>query len=179
MQKIEELKYKLNNTTIMTERFASDLLFILVALLVAAALGLIIGYLWGKRIHLKCVVLENEIEELKNKLRTCNQEKEKLLPPFDAVAAEQAFMKKIPENDLTLVEGIGEKIEAILKKRGIDTWRKLAQTADEEIKNILLTDGGPSYAVHEPKTWSTQALLAYQGRWAQLKEYQDLLIGGK
>ena len=60
----------------MTERFASDLLFILVALLVAAVLGLIIGYFWGKRIHLKRVALENEIEELKNKLRICNQEKE-------------------------------------------------------------------------------------------------------
>ena len=97
-----------------------------------------------------------------------------ILPPVFCLS-----MKKIPENDLTLVEGIGEKIEAILKKRGIDTWHKLAHTADEEIKNILLTDGGPSYAVHDPKTWPTQALLAYQGRWGQLKEYQELLVGGK
>ncbi len=163
----------------MTERLASDLLFILVALLVAAVLGLIIGYFWGKRIHLKCVALENEIEELKNKLRICNQEKEKLLPLFDSVAAEQVFMKKIPQNDLSIVEGIGDKIETLLKKRGIDTWLKLAHTPDEEIKNILLEDGGPSYAVHDPKTWATQALLAYQGRWKQLKDYQDLLIGGK
>lgn len=163
----------------MTERFASDLCFILVALLVAAILGVIIGYLWGKRTHLKRVALENEIEALKNKLGICNQEKEKLLPPFDATAAEQAFMKKIPQDDLTIVEGIGDKIESMLKKRGIDTWHKLAHTPDEEIKNILLKDGGPSFAMHEPKTWPTQALLAYQGRWEQLKEYQDLLTGGK
>jgi|WetSurMetagenome_2_1015567.scaffolds.fasta_scaffold922574_2 hypothetical protein len=163
----------------MTERFASDLFFILVAMVVAAGLGLIIGYFWGKRIHLSRVALENEIEELKNKLAVCKSEKEKLLPAFDPRAAEQAFMKKIPQDDLTIVEGIGEKIESILKERGIRTWVELAYAHDEDIKKILLKDGGPSYAVHNPKTWPTQALLAYQGRWAQLKEYQDMLIGGK
>lgn len=163
----------------MNERFASDLLFILVAMLVAAVLGSIIGYVRGKRIHLKRAALENEIEELKNKLKMCNQEKEKLLPLFDAVEAEKSFMKKIPQNDLTIVEGIGDKIETLLKKRGIDTWFKLAHTPEETITNILLEDGGSSYAVHDPKTWPTQALLAYQGRWGQLKHYQDLLLGGK
>jgi predicted flap endonuclease-1-like 5' DNA nuclease len=150
-----------------------------VALVVAAVLGLIIGYYWGKRIHLQRVALENEIEELKNKLITCKREKEKLLPAFDSVAAEQTFMKKIPQNDLTIVEGIGDKIETMLKKRGIGTWVDLAFTSDEDIKNILLDDGGPSFAVHDPKTWPTQALLAYQGRWGQLKQYQELLLGGK
>jgi hypothetical protein len=179
MQKTAELKYKLNNPTIMTERFASDLLFILVALAVAAALGIIIGYIWGKRIHLKRLALENEIDVLRNKLATCKSEKEKLLPAFDSKAAEQAFMKKIPQDDLTIVEGIGEKIEAILKERGIRTWVELAFAHDDDIKNILLKDGGPSYAVHNPKTWPIQALMAYQGRWQQLKDYQDMLIGGK
>lgn len=163
----------------MNERFASDLLFILVAMLVAAVLGSIIGYLRGKRIHLRHAALENEIEELKNKLEMCNQEKEKLLPLYDAVEAEQYFMKKVPQNDLTMVEGIGDKIETMLKNRGIDTWFKLAHTSDETIKNILSEDGGTSYAMHDPKTWPTQALLAYQGRWGQLKHYQHLLIGGK
>jgi predicted flap endonuclease-1-like 5' DNA nuclease len=177
----------------MTERFTSDLFFILVALVVAAVLGLIIGYIWGKRIHLSRLVLENTIEELKNKLQIsareteqlkeklqiCTREREKLLPVYDSKAAELAFTKKIPMDDLTIVEGIGEKIETILKKRNIDSWLKLAHTPDEEIKDILLKDGGPSYSMHNPKTWPTQALLAYQGRWQQLKEYQDLLIGGK
>ena len=88
-------------------------------------------------------------------------------------------MKKIPQDDLSIVEGIGEKIETILKKRGIDTWLKLAYTADEEIKNILLEDGGPSYAVHDPKTWPTQALLAYQGRWEQLEGIPGSAYRGK
>ena len=163
----------------MTERFTSDLLFILVALLVAALLGYIIGYFIGKRKHLKCVELENEIDDLKSKLKISIQEKEKHALPFNAAEAQQVFMKKIYENDLKIVEGIGEKIETMLKKRGIDTWHKLAQATDDELRNILITDGGPSYKIHEPKTWPAQALLAYEGKWTQLKQYQDQLIGGK
>ncbi|HJZ39790.1 MAG TPA: hypothetical protein VJ203_05440 [Bacteroidales bacterium] len=163
----------------MTERFTSDLLFILIALVVAALLGFIIGYLCGKKKHLKRVELENEIDELQSKLRICIQEKEKHAAPFDAVEAKSIFAKKIQENDLKIVEGIGEKIETILKSRGIDTWHKLAQATEDEIRNILLADGGPSYKIHEPKTWPAQALMAFEGKWAQLKEYQDQLTGGR
>jgi len=163
----------------MTERFTSDLFFILVALLVAALLGIIIGYLFGKRKHAKCVDLENEIDELKSKLHNCLKDKEKHGMVYDAEAVRKVFMKKIRENDLKIVEGIGEKIEGLLKNKGIDTWYKLSQASDDELKSILLTDGGPSYAIHEPKTWPTQALFAYEGKWEALKEYQDKLTGGR
>jgi predicted flap endonuclease-1-like 5' DNA nuclease len=164
----------------MIERFASDLVFILVALIVAAILGYIIGYLCKKAKHAKRVMeLENEIEQLKSKLDECMRQKEKPQMLFNATAAADVFKMKIAENDLKIVEGIGEKIATLLKNRGIDTWYKLSQTSETEIKNILLTDGGPAYQIHDPKTWPAQALMAFEGKWAQLKEYQDRLIGGR
>jgi predicted flap endonuclease-1-like 5' DNA nuclease len=163
----------------MTERFTSDLVFILVALIVAAILGIIIGYLCRKTKHAKCVAMENEIEQLKSKLEACMRQKEKPQVPFNAAAARDIFKMKIVENDLKIVEGIGEKIEALLKNRSIDTWYKLSQATEGEIRDILLSDGGPSYKIHDPKTWPGQSLMAFEGKWAQLKEYQDRLIGGR
>jgi predicted flap endonuclease-1-like 5' DNA nuclease len=162
----------------MNERFASDLVFILVALLVAALLGFIIGYLYRRIRRARLIALKNENEDLKIKLNVCIQQKEKLLP-FNAAAAKEVFKMRIVENDLKIVEGIGEKIESILNKRGITTWHQLSQTSADKIKEILLADGGSSYKIHEPKTWPGQALLAYEGKWAQLKEYQDQLIAGR
>jgi len=189
----------------MTERFTSDLVFILVVLLVAALLGFIIGYLIRRYHHLKCTVLENEIAQLKSKLDTCQREKENEIAQlkskldacqrekqalidtangkadiaYDPGAAVSAFGKKIRLDDLKIVEGIGEKIESILKGRGIDTWLKLSQTDPDKIKEILLEVGGPQYNIHEPRTWPKQALLASEGKWAELKKYQDELNAGK
>ncbi len=98
---------------------------------------------------------------------------------FDAESARKAFGKKIVENDLKIIEGIGVTIESMLKNRGITTWHKLSATSADEIRNILLSDGGPSYAMHEPQTWPAQSLLAFEDKWEQLKDYQDKLKGGR
>jgi len=171
----------------MTERFTSDLVFILVVLLVAALLGFIIGYLIRRYHHLKCTVLENEIAQLKIRLDACQREKQALVDAangkagiaYDPGAAVSAFGKKIRLDDLKIVEGIGEKIESILKGRGIDTWLKLSQADPDQIKEILLEVGGPQYNIHEPRTWPKQALLAHEGKWTELKNYQDELNAGK
>jgi predicted flap endonuclease-1-like 5' DNA nuclease len=163
----------------MNERFTSDLAFILFVLIIAALLGFLIGYLCRRIRRNRFLILENENEQLRIKLDACKQQKEKQVRLFDADAAREAFNMKIIENDLKIVEGIGEKIDSILRNKGITTWYQLSQTSPERIKDILLTDGGPNYKIHEPKTWPTQALLAYEGQWKQLKEYQDQLIGGR
>jgi predicted flap endonuclease-1-like 5' DNA nuclease len=172
----------------MTERFASDLVFILVILIIAALLGFLIGYLIQKyKYDKKCRELEGEIARLKSEADKCLQEKnfikaelkEKFGVPFSATAAAEIFGRKITENDLALVEGIGEKIESILKSHGIDTWYKLSRITDIEIKEILLAKGGPGYNIHDPKTWPVQALLACEGQWARLKQYQEELLAGK
>ncbi|MET3028934.1 hypothetical protein ABXT06_19810 [Flavobacterium sp. UW10123] len=98
--------------------------------------------------------------------------------PFDAALAANVLGKKIKEDDLKIVEGIGPKIEALFNAAGINTWHELSQASTEKLQSIL-DAGGENYAMHNPSTWARQALLAYQGKWQDLKEWQDSLLGGK
>ena len=163
----------------MAERFTSDLVFILVVLIVAAILGYILGYLSRKRTAGDNTALLQEIGDLKAQLAACRQAKGEPAPLFDASLAQNAMGKKIRENDLKIVEGIGEKIESILKSQGILSWKQLSETDASRISEILLKEGGPSYRIHDPGTWPEQCRLAHLGKWAELKEYQDKLLGGK
>lgn len=83
-----------------------------------------------------------------------------------------------PEDDLKVVEGIGPKIEGILKNAGIYSYVTLATTSSEGIKDILLT-AGDRYRMHDPGTWPRQSSLAAQGRWDELTALKDDLNGGK
>ena len=98
---------------------------------------------------------------------------------FDADLAAKALGYKFAKNDLKIVEGIGKKIEAILKGNGINTWVQLSRTDPKKIKEILLEVGGPKYHMHEPGTWPKQALLACTGKWTELKQLQDELNAGR
>jgi len=97
---------------------------------------------------------------------------------FDASLAATLYGKKIKENDLKIVEGIGPKIEALFNAAGITTWRELSETSTEKLQSIL-DAGGENYAIHNPSTWAKQASLAYQGKWQELKDWQQGLLGGK
>jgi predicted flap endonuclease-1-like 5' DNA nuclease len=97
---------------------------------------------------------------------------------FDASIAKAVFGKKITENDLTTVEGIGPKIAELFENSGITTWKDLSETSIERCKEILKS-GGERYRVHIPDTWPKQAKLAYEGKWQELLDWQDLLDGGK
>lgn len=87
---------------------------------------------------------------------------------------------KNPTNpeDLKVVEGIGPKIEQLLKNDGIKTWRDLANANVDRLKGIL-DAAGDRYRIHDPGTWAEQAQLAADGNWDKLKEYQDFLQGGR
>ncbi|MEO1437608.1 MAG: hypothetical protein AAFV80_18865 [Bacteroidota bacterium] len=80
--------------------------------------------------------------------------------------------------DLKVIEGIGPKIEELLKAGGINNWSELGSAAIERLQDIL-NAAGDRYKIHNPKTWPDQAKLAADGRWDELDEYQDLLQGGK
>ena len=97
---------------------------------------------------------------------------------FDAAAAKAAFGKKVKQDDLKIVEGIGPKIEELFKTSGILTWERLSETSVDRC-NKILDKAGERYRIHDPGTWPRQAKLAYQGKWAKLKEWQDQLDGGR
>ncbi len=93
--------------------------------------------------------------------------------------AEKAAAKKGPKlDDLKIVEGVGPKIEQLLKDGGIETWAQLSEAPVERLQEILEA-AGPRYQIHDPSTWPAQAKFAANGQWDELKEYQDMLIGGR
>jgi len=82
------------------------------------------------------------------------------------------------KDDLKKIEGIGPKIERLLNDAGIYTWRQLADSNVDHLKEILQA-AGDRYKIHDPATWPQQADLAAQGKWEELKQLQDDLIGGR
>ena len=82
------------------------------------------------------------------------------------------------KDDLTRIEGVGKKIETLLKKNGISTYQQLAKTTVKKLKAIL-EEAGSKYNMHNPATWPKQAKLAAAGKWDELKAWQDELKGGK
>ncbi|MGH2664324.1 hypothetical protein [Flavobacterium sp.] len=98
--------------------------------------------------------------------------------PFDADLAASVYGKKIKQDDLKIVEGIGPKIEELYHNAGITTWKALSETSLERSQAIL-REAGERYGMHNPSTWAKQCLLAYQGKWNELKDWQESLDGGK
>lgn len=81
-------------------------------------------------------------------------------------------------DDLKLIEGIGPKIEELLNIDGIYTFTDLANASIDQLQAILDT-AGARYRIHKPGTWPEQAKMAAEGRWDELKRWQDELDGGK
>ncbi|MBL7795007.1 MAG: 50S ribosomal protein L27, partial [Saprospiraceae bacterium] len=91
----------------------------------------------------------------------------------------KAAAKKEPKlNDLKIIEGVGPKIEQLLKENGINTWEELAEASADRLKEIL-DAAGSRYQIHDPSTWPAQARFAAAGQWDDLKDYQEMLIGGR
>lgn len=86
--------------------------------------------------------------------------------------------KKVKQDDLKLVEGIGPKIEELMHAAGITTWAQLAAAPNETLEAIL-DEAGPRFRIHDPATWGKQAAMADAGQWEELEAYQDHLKGGK
>lgn len=77
-------------------------------------------------------------------------------------------------DDLTQIEGIGPKIAEVLVAGGITTFAQLADAKDEDVQAMIADVPGN----HQAGTWNEQAALARDGKWDELKELQDKLIGG-
>lgn len=81
-------------------------------------------------------------------------------------------------DDLKKVEGIGPKIQELLNKQGIMTFRQLSETPADTLVEIL-RDAGTRFQMHDPGTWPKQAELAADGKWDELKAWQSELDKGK
>ncbi len=110
--------------------------------------------------------------------------KEKLVAGSAAKAGKKAAAKAKPAapaaaaDDLTRIEGIGPKISELLKDAGFTSFADLAVANPEKIREILAEAGG-TFASHDPETWPKQAEMARDGKWDELKVWQDELDGGR
>ena len=109
-------------------------------------------------------------------------------PVEEAPAAEEPKVVEAPKaeteivaeakDDLRKIEGIGPKIATLLNDAGIFTFAELAATEASKVKEILVA-AGSRYGFHDPTTWPEQAKMAAEGRWDDLKKWQDESDGGK
>lgn len=146
-----------------------------------------------------------ELEDLRRKLRLCDADKAVIQGKYDRLKAEMEAKEggeeppatatepksgggagmvfatplgKVKQDDLKIIEGIGPKIEGLLNDAGIHTWADLAAASVERLSEILEA-AGERYRLAVPDTWPRQAQLAHEGKWDELKEWQDSLKGGK
>lgn len=96
----------------------------------------------------------------------------------DLAAAKAAGIKIKSADDLTVIEGIGPKINELFKNSGLKTFTDVSSASVKEMRAIL-DQGGARYRMANPGTWAKQAKLAANNKWAELKKLQDELSGGK
>lgn len=92
-----------------------------------------------------------------------------------AVVVEEV-VEETSADDLEIVEGIGPKIAEALSEAGITTFAQLADMTPEAIQEIVSAAGIGSKS---PATWPQQAALARDGKFDELKAWQDELNGGQ
>lgn len=80
--------------------------------------------------------------------------------------------------DLKIIEGIGPKIETVLKQAGIDSLATLAATKADRLR-VILEAAGSNFKSHNPENWPEQAALAADGLWEQLEKWQKKMKGGR
>jgi hypothetical protein len=137
---------------------------------VAALLGYLIGYRSGKDVISE---LEEELSDLDIDLYNCRNESENKKGVVTLTTDTYAIA-----DNFKMIEGIGPKIEQLLKAQGIKSFRQLSQTSPEWISEIL-KNAGPRFQMHEPATWPRQAELAANGEWDRLQQWQDELDKGR
>jgi predicted flap endonuclease-1-like 5' DNA nuclease len=80
-------------------------------------------------------------------------------------------------DDLTLVEGIGPRIDEILKAAGVTTYAELAAHSPEELEQIL--ESAAFKAPFDPASWPEQAQMAAAGDLTGLHNLQEKLVAGR
>ena len=80
-------------------------------------------------------------------------------------------------NDLTVIEGIGPKMQQALYASGIDTYAKLAACSEDDLRDAIKSQG-MRFAPSIP-TWAAQASYAASGDFDGLSTFQGTLTAGR
>lgn len=134
----------------------------------------------GHRQYLSEIVIESiTASGAKKKATSSKAEAKPKAKKETAKAAPKATAKKASGKaaDLKKIEGAGPKAAEALVNAGVDTFEKLAKETPEHISEIL-SEASSRLAHLVTDTWPKQAQMAADGKWDELKEYQDKLDGG-
>jgi large subunit ribosomal protein L17 len=93
----------------------------------------------------------------------------------EAVSKAKAPKAEAKADDLTKIEGVGPKIAETLVAAGLATFADVAASTPEKIAEIIADVKGG----HTPDSWPKQAGMAAEGKWDELKKWQDAMDGGK
>ncbi len=145
-----------------------------ILLLIALVTGYFLRYIITRSQNQK---YQDRIGHLEISLKKAHSERDQLVAELGVYKSR--FEAHLPKaDDLKIVEGIGPKIESLLKEAGIYNWQDLANAELSRLREVL-KKAGDRYRVHNPDTWSEQANLASQGKWEDLEQLQTSLSAGR
>jgi len=79
--------------------------------------------------------------------------------------------RAIKTSNLQIIEGIGPKMNELLKKEGISSWSKLSTYSPAQLRTKL-EKHGDRYRIIDVKSWPKQASYAAKNQWKKLIQYQ-------
>ncbi len=89
----------------------------------------------------------------------------------DIALGSSVLGRRIVQDDLKAIVGIGPAIERLCHGVGIRTWWDLAR-AENDTLTSMLADAGPRFGRHDPSTWSEQAKRFAEGRWDEARAFE-------
>lgn len=82
--------------------------------------------------------------------------------------------KEVLTDDLTKIEGINKKVETLLNKENIRSYRDLSKLTIKKLQ-VMLDGAGSKFIIYNPATWPRQSKLAAAGKWDELRNWQEEL----
>ncbi len=92
---------------------------------------------------------------------------EKVEVPVAPVKSKSDKYAKLKSTNLQIIEGIGPKMESVLKENGISTWADLSNQSQDDLQAIL-NKYGDKYKIIDPSDWAVQAKFANNADWEGL-----------
>lgn len=129
----------------------------------------LLGYLIFSRYY------EQQLRNLMTQRRLLQADTDAI--PIIEPEVEEVFVVAPGSDDLKEIAGINAKAEAILNGIGIFRFEQLAQTPVTTVRRVL-AENGPLLFTYDPVTWPGQAGLAADGRWDELRSWQEQMRRG-
>ena len=100
------------------------------------------------------------------------------IPIKAGITSRDKYYALIGGDNLQIIEGIGPKMEEVLKENGVSDFEALEFKTPSELRDIL-NKYGDKYKIIDPTTWPQQAAMAKNRNWDGLIQLQKSLDTGR